>query len=435
MNSTVLIRKLCGIFLTGILASSASLAGLPVANPVRDWTPDAAPAVRGSLVSFDGTTLVLRLVNGQKAELRANSLGGADRDYLETWQDAQPVVMPDSVGVDATKLSVEVVREDEAEQVFVYRTPHFEFTCEGKLTQNLLRDVARNFEATYELLKALPWGINPQPEEGDRFRALLVRTRGRYAELGGPENSGGVYFGSKKLFLIPFESMGIEPVGKSYKKASDYRSDTLVHELTHQMMHSWLDLLPIWVVEGTAEYTNILPLRLGTFRVSAAKSGLRDYIAFLKASGGVPEPYPLDGLLAIDSKKWAAILASNPQESRRLYFTAYLLVNYFMTLDGNRDGARFVKYFRAVGKYRQQLLDYQEAVEAFKKLPGVEVSPDGSYRWPNSLTHPTRPDFLDSPEKQAEIEKSTLEILLDGRTPEQLTDQIRTAYRRLGVRL
>lgn len=426
---------LAAIFLAGILASPGARAALPQANPVRDWSPEGAAPARGALVAFDGRTVVLRLANGQKAELPASSLGGADRDYLEAWLDTQPVVMPDSVGVDSAKLPVEVVREDEAEQIYVYRTPHFEFTSEGKLTQNLLRDVARNFEATYELVKALPWGISPEPEEGDRFRALLVRTRSRYAELGGPENSGGVYFRSKKLFIIPFESMGIEPVGKSYKKASDYRSDTLVHELTHQMMHSWLELLPTWVVEGTAEYTNILPLRLGTFRVSASKTGLKDYLSFLKARGGVPDPYPIDELLAVDHGKWNAILASSPKESHRLYFTAYLLVNYFMSLDGNGDGARFVKYLRAIGKYRQQLLDYETAVDAFKKLPGVEVSPDGRYRWPNSLTHPTKPAFLDSPEQQAEIEKSTLAILLDGRTPEQLADQIRTAYRRLGVRL
>ena len=421
--------------MAGILAVSSAWAGLPPVNPVRDWSPEGSPVARGSLVSYDGTTVILRLENGQKTELRASSLGGSDRDYLVAWQDAQPIIMPGSVGVDATKIPVEVIKEDEDEQVFVYRTPHFEFTCEGKLTQNLLRDVARNFEATYELLKALPWGIDPQPEEGDRFRALLVRTRGRYTELGGPKNSGGVYFRSKKLFVIPFESMGIEPVGKSYKKASDYRSDTLVHELTHQMMHSWLRLLPTWVVEGTAEYTNILPLRLGTFRVSSSKTGLKDYISFLKARGGVPDPYPIDELLSVDGEKWNAILTANSEESQRLYFTAYLLVNYFMSLDGKGDGARFVKYLRAIGKYRQQLVDYEKSVEDFKKLPGVTVSPDGSYRWPNSLTHPTEPEFSSSPEKRAEIEKSTLEILLDGRTPEELTEQIRTAYRRLGVRL
>lgn len=412
-----------------------AMAQLHPANPVREWAIGGSAPVKASLVSFDGASVVLRLVNGQRTTAAADSLGEADRAYLAGWQESQPIVLPDAVGVDINKIPVEVIREDEAANVFVYRTPHFEFACEGKLTQNLLRDVARNFEATYELVKALPWGIQPVPEEGERFRALLVRTRARYEEEGGPKNSGGVYFGSRNLFIVPFESIGIEPVGKSFKKASDYRSDTLIHELTHQMMHSWLRILPQWVVEGTAEYTNILPLRLGTFRVSAAKSGLKDYIDYLKPRGGVPEPYPIDKLLTVGGREWSGMLAADPEQSRRLYFTAYLLVNYFMHLDGKGDGAQFVKYMRAVGKYQNEMSRYLKEVAEFKKLPGVEVAADGRYRWPNSLTHPAEPAFLATEESRAEAEKSTLAILFNGRTPEQLMEQIKTAYRRLGVKL
>ncbi len=344
-------------------------------------------------------------------------------------------MIPDSVGVDSAKVQIDVVREDEADGKYVYRTQHFEFTSDGKLTQNLLRDVARNFEATYELLKALPWGINPKPEEGDRFRALLVRSPQRYKEEGGPENSGGVYFGSRKVFVVPFESLGIERLGKSYAKASDYRSDTLVHELTHQMMHAQLDVLPPWVVEGTAEYTNILPLRLGVFRVSAARSGLKDYVAFLKARGGVPEPYLIEELFNASQKQWAETLKRNPKESGRMYFTSYLLVNFFMNLDGKGDGARFVKYMRAISKATEEVEKFRCALEAFKRLPGVEVLSDGKCRWPDTLTPPTPPQIMTSPEKLAEFEKSTLDILLDGRKPAELMEQIRSAYRRAGIRL
>jgi hypothetical protein len=90
---------------------------------------------------------------------------------------------------------------------------------------------------------------------------------------------------------------------------------------------------------------------------------------------------------------------------------------------------------RAVGKQRKELEDYRKAVEDFKKLPGVEVLPDGRYRWPDTLTHPPSPDFLDSPEKRTAFDKSTLDILLNGRTTAELMDQIRSAYRRLGISL
>ena len=103
-------------------------------------------------------------------------------------------------------------------------------------------------------------------------------------------------------------SRGLAKTG-SYAKDDKFESHTMVHELTHQMMHFHLDFLPQWVVEGTAEYTGILPLRNGHFRVSAAKNGLKDYIDFLKKRTveGVPEPYPLDELFAITNEKFSGI--------------------------------------------------------------------------------------------------------------------------------
>ncbi len=88
--------------------------------------------------------------------------------------------MPDVVGVETASVKTEVVSEDEKEDKFVYRTQNFEFESQGKFTQSLLREVARNFEATYELLKALPWNIEPSPEEGNYFRAKLLKTRHDY---------------------------------------------------------------------------------------------------------------------------------------------------------------------------------------------------------------------------------------------------------------
>ncbi len=416
------------------LALAGASAQFSVA-PEREWSPSGSVPVRASLVSFDGTSVVLRASNGQRSTMPVASLADADRAYLEEWKNSRPITLPDSVGVDSAKLSIDVVKEDDASQTYVYRTPHFEFTSEGRLTQSLLRDIARNFEATYELLKALPWGISPAPEDGDRFRALLVRTRERYAKEGGMPNSGGVYMRSRSMFVVPFESIGLREVGKSFAKSSDYRSDTLVHELTHQMMHAWLDLLPQWAVEGTAEYTNILPLRFGIFRVASAKSGLKDYLDFLKPRGGVPDPYPLEKLLTISPEEWSRTLSSDPKEARRMYFTSYLLVYYFMHLDGKGDGDGFVRYMREVGKKRQAVEDFRKAVEEFKKQPGVEVRADGSYRWPGNLTHPPEPEFMASKEHLQQWQDSTRELLLAGRTVDALAAQIRSAYKRLGVKI
>ncbi len=382
---------------------------------------------------------MFRMPNGAPASAPLAKLSAEDQVYLAQWLKQQPVkvVMPDSVGVETAQIKVETVSEDAAGESFIYRTQHFEFKSQGKFSQSLLREVARNFEATYELVKALPWGIVPQPESGTHFHAWLLKDKEAYYAAGAPPNSSGVYFRRKELFMVPFESVGLKLVGKSYAKDEDFDTQTMVHELTHQMMHDTLEQLPQWIVEGTAEYTGILPLRTGKFRVSGAKNALKDYIEFLKkrTTQGVPEPYPLHLLFAITNEEWNGVLAGNPQMSRRLYFTSYLLVYYFMHLDGKGDGQLFANYFRDAAGARKEIADYSKAMGDFKKLPGVVVQADGGFTYPSNLTPPAPPALLTSKEARTAFQKKTLQVLLAGRTEAELMKQIRTAYVRLGIRL
>jgi hypothetical protein len=252
------------------------------------------------------------------------------------------------------------------------------------------------------------------------------------------QNSGGIYKSGQKMFMVPFESIGVKLVGKAYAKDENFETHTMVHELTHEMMHFWLGILPQWVIEGTAEYTGTLPLHTGQFRVSAAKNGLRDYVNFLKTKtvGGMPEPYPLDELFPITNEKWAEILERDPRASRRLYFTSYLLVYYFMHLDGKGDGQLFARYFREVGEQRKAIEDFFVARDNFKKQPGVVVKEDGSFTYPAGLKLPKPPEILTSDEARDAFQKKTLGILLDGRSEADLMKQIRTAYiQHFGIRL
>ncbi len=420
------------------LFALSALAQLPTYDPPRDWKMADGQPFKASVLSFDGRVAAFRMPNGQKAEAPVEKLSAEDQQYLADWLKKQPikVVMPDVVGVETASVKTEVVSEDEKEDKFVYRTQNFEFESQGKFTQSLLREVARNFEATYELLKALPWNIEPSPEEGNYFRAKLFKTRHDYFEAGALPGSGGVYMRSRNIFYVPFDSIGLKVVGKSYAKDRDFNTHTLVHELTHQMMHSWLPYLPQWVVEGTAEYTGMLPLSTGKFRVSSAKTGLKDYVNYLKeVRGSVPTPYALDELFPMTNQKWNSILGADNREAGSLYFTSYLLVYYFMHLDGKGDGQLFVKYFRVMGEVRKEVEAYLKAVEEFKKQPGVEVREDGSYRWPNTLVHPERPAVMATEGALDEFQKKSLQILLNGRTEEQLMKEIRSAYMKLGIRL
>lgn len=432
-------RRLFLPIVAGCAGLCSAFAQLPAVDAARSWTMDSGQAFQASLAGYDGTTAIFKMPNGSRAQAPAAKLSAADREYLASWQRRQPVkvTLPEVVGVEAAQMKAETVSEDAAGEKYVYRTQHFELESQGKFTQSLLREVARSFEATYELVKALPWGVEPKPEAGEYFHARLLKDRESYHAAGGPVNSGGVYRRREAQFMVPFENIGVKTVGKSYAKTEDFETHTMVHELTHQMMHAWLNFLPQWVVEGTAEYTGNLPLRTGHFRVSAAKNGLKEYIDFLKKRtvDGVPEPYPLEQLFNVTNEEWSKILAETPRISHRLYFTSYLLVYYFMHLDGKGDSQNFVRYFREVGETQSAVAKYRGALEEFKKQPGVETLPDGGIRWRGGLKPPEMPEAMKSETALNEMQKRTLKTLLDGRNEADLMKQIRSAYTRLGVRL
>lgn len=79
--------------------------------------------------------------------------------------------------------------------------------------------------------------------------------------------------------------------------------------------------------------------------------------------------------------------------------------------------------------------NYRKAVGEFRKNPDVKDLGGGRYSWPGNLKHPVKPDDTSSPEAQKAFQTKTLNILLDGRTVEQLLKEIRSAYKRLGISL
>lgn len=419
-----------------LLSLTASLSAQEAA---RTWTSSDGRQISAALVEYDGRAAKLKLANGTVSSVPLDRLSGADRDYLNEWQKKRPlkVTLPEVVGVDASAISIELVSEDAESETYVYRTPHFQLESQGKFSITLAKEVARSFEATYELLKALPWDIQPQPAEGKYFRASLYKTKAEYMNNGGPPNSAGVYIPPQGRFLVPFSSIGVREVGSSYRMDDGFDTSTLVHELTHQMMHFWLRFLPVWAIEGTAEYTSILPLKNGKFRVSSAKSGLKNYVDFRKTRtvGGVPEPIPLEDLFSVSGEEWSATLAGDPSKSSRLYFTSYLLVYYFMHMDGKGDGERFIRYLRATAELKNQAEAYERAMEEFKKHPDVKVRPDGSFTYPSSLQPPALPKELFFAKGREELMKKNLQILLDGRSEAALMEEVRAAYRKLAIRL
>ena len=250
-----------------------------------------------------------------------------------------------------------------------------------------MQEVCRAFESTHELVSKLPWGIVPWPHGGAYFHAELFKTRADYLATGAPKWSAANYSVNDRIFRIPFEEVGVALRSGNYALGGPINNDTITHEVTHQMMHEYLRFMPLWLVEGTAEYTAHLPYNSGRYNISGALDGFKQ----MRRNFTQSKRRGLFGERAME-RKWVGAeelwgyttsmtkrrviteLTPDPPEPPRpasssgfipvqpisfvvdpelltlpdRYFSSHALVFFFMHFDGDGKGTRPKKYFDAI---------------------------------------------------------------------------------------
>jgi hypothetical protein len=362
-----------------------------------------------------------------QAQLKAGTPAGTPPEKaplkLPPLAPAQKRVWPEKAIPEETALNVQQVPETPSLKGYLYRSKSFEFNAPEKLAGSVMKEIARTFEATRTLNQVLPWGIQPQPPlDFGYYRAQLYTDRAGYIQDGGPKNSGGAYFRSTKVFKIPFESLGLELRAKTWFKNPAYNNETIVHEVTHQMMDEFLPFLPIWIIEGTAEYTSMLPFHNGAFACSAHERGIKEYVKNYqtRTRSTLLETGSLSELIALPMQDWHARADSSAKDQARLYFASCLLVYFFCHLDGDGHGTAFLQYM-------DQIRTARDAWQSFYKTPGVQRNADGTISYPSSLSLPA----------QARSETFGLQLvntLLANRDETQLKKQFSEAFKKIGVR-
>jgi hypothetical protein len=415
---------------------------------------------------------------------------------------AEKRYLPSTVQEPLMSMSIQIVREDAAGAV--YRSRHFEFSSPVKLGQNAMKEVCRAFESTYELVSRLPWGVRPVPEGGQPFfRSKFFRSQEEYVKAGAPRWSAGIYSPTERMFQMPLTQVGVEQRNGGWSVSGQINNDVITHEVTHQMMHEYLEFMPIWMAEGLAEYTANLPYDSGRYNVAQALAGLKQaaskekkerklwssnrqvtprWIGVKELSGFTtsiskrneitsltfeppepPTPKPTDGLVAQTqtfTPLQSTVIINPLEEIQNLanrYYSSQRLVTYFMHLDGDGSGLRLKRYFDAIHEERKKWAsfwveyeqykiqataaqkEYEAAIEAFKKQPGVVVLSENMVRFPANLQmpqpkmpkFPTPPDNVD-PQK---VCVRHVDILLGGRTLEQLEADVRAGYQKAGIAL
>jgi hypothetical protein len=410
----------------------------PVPTDLRTWTSSDGKTIQAKLLNIEVDQAVLQLANGTTAKVPLTRLSSGDKDFIKqktlpqtakaeaTSNTRVPIdkrSWPVNVEVAPRSVEIKAVEEKPNERRCVYRSESFEFVSQDKLAVSIMKELATTFEATRSLVNALPWGIEPKPPADlGYYEAKFYVTRDDYIKDGGPANSGGVYFSRDRIFRIPFQGLGLELRGKTYFKKPGFKEETLVHEVTHQMMHDFLPFLPTWVIEGTAEYTESLPYNAGKFRANAHESAVKSYIKLRQEHSDIsPTDFrPFSDHMAMKHETWGS-LSENSRTQHLLYFQSYLLVYYFCHVDGDGKGTRFLKYLDAMAKARDDW-------ELFFKNPAVKKGLNGSFTYPTSLKLPEQ-------KRDESFGIEQLSILLDGRAPEELEKDIKAGFKKMGLKM
>ena len=448
------------LLLSLVAAGFACGQSEPTTTPyARSWTSNNGKEISARLLGMTAGQAALQLETGKVVQIQPTRLSTEDQAFLKTHSWPLPPKWKGwPTDLQVTLASIKIEDEGQKEKWFTYHSDHFEIAAEAQLGSTCVRQICRLLEGVYLLMEKSPWGILAEPKN-ERFRIELYQTEENYVKNGGPADSLGVYLTDRAVFMVPFESLGITKGSSGWRQERDASSKTIVHELTHMLMADALSFLPPWLIEGVAEYMELIPLRTSVFRPNSLQSELRDHNTFMSSRVRGGHAASLKDVFGYNLYEWQsgglsrdAVPSSNRRRSSvkpvtGFYHTGLLLTYYYIHLDGDGDAARLQRFIAAskasekqleafqvqLDKYKKEREDYDKAWDALEAHPdAIEVSP-GEFKFPPSLKAPKAPVLPDYPfgdPDEEHIRFAKLDVLLEGQTTE---NALNTAYQALNA--
>ncbi len=377
----MIIRR-ANILCTAVLTLVA-LCCVQAAEPERTWNSADGKTLVASLVSANKTSVTLRLEGGREAIVPLERLSQNDRDYLSRLK-TQGLTFAVGEMPEETQTPRQIDVEGGPR---VFRTPHFEFETDQNVSKAFISEAARVYEGTYLALQSLPLGLKLTPPEGkERYRGLFMNDQNFNAQLGDSvpvlagQKVAGVYIPNRKELLVPYSSMGAKRSGSQVTLRRSSDTSTLIHEITHQVMHDWLPFIPVWMAEGLSEYISSVPYQNGRFEFKNAEAGLKERLEEKYRDGdGVIQMTRPSRLIARSipglqsGKNTSASTSGLPAEASRSpkpssspgdaewggalseYRDAMLLIYYFIHLDRpDAPGAPVAAYLKLVDQAKTE---------------------------------------------------------------------------------
>jgi hypothetical protein len=267
---------------------------------------------------------------------------------------------------------VDTVEEDPEKKRFIYESANYRYVCDVRLSKSVVKGFAVLFEATHLYCRSLPLAINGGKTVDDKHQILLFEEFDDYVKAGGPPGSAGVFIGGRGVVMVPLTSLGVRPVGSGYMLDRDKSSKTLPHELVHQLTpEAYFGKGAMgWFTEGLAEYVAVTPYRSGAFSVRGNQKDIFDYATGFGSKDmggrGLGTKIGLPALKTFMFQDYSQFLAQ-PQLN---YGCGLLITTYFFHLDGEGDGKRIKAFLKALhdGVVGDKALDLLLGGRSFDQL-------------------------------------------------------------------
>lgn len=329
-----------------------ALASQAVAE-TRAWKNTAGAVIQAEIKDATATHVTLKLENGRTYELPLDTLSQEDRDYAAKWFETRESSEEKALGENwdapwpkliKTDVSpeIETVKEDDATNEFIYRSPTFEFHSDVRLSGSVVKRFSVLFEATAEVCRQLPISLaKPHATRDQRLKVELFGSKATYVSKGAPAESAGVYMPSRDVVMVPLTSLGVERVGDRYIMDHDKENKTLTHEIVHQLtdVFYYAPGASGWFSEGLAEYVGLSPYRMGSYSPSGVMTPMKEYVtAYGKDGNGgraLGDEIDLPRIQTWMTQDYGSFL-SNAQVN---YGSAALIFYYFAHMDGEGEGA------------------------------------------------------------------------------------------------
>lgn len=480
MNRVGILCFIGGVLLeSGVLLAQSTLNNNP---DLRAWTRTDGKSVTAQYLGVLNQNVYLKLADGRVVPCPLSSLSSEDgafvkahpMTYRANWQ-AWPASIP--------MISISVRGEPVPGGKVVYTTRKFRFSSDVDIGADLMKDLGRVFEMTYDLHSVSPFGILATPNNGF-YQAELYGTAANYQKAGGPPKTAGVYKIKERVFLAPLDTMGVESGPKGWRKISkaDYNASTVVHELTHMLTHDMISCMPIWFNEGYAEYVSNIPIESCAFQTSQnkIKKGMIDILMKDQellnrkvtaadigyAGGGAPKKapkenpkkmtfdvLPIASVLTMTNEDWEKLAVANRNSAKSImpgvspatklmlqhYRAAHLILYYFIQIEGGKGVARIRRMLddnqgliTQMKEYSDKFKLYETAFAEFKSQPGVKELPDGRIEYPTGLKPPVAPVAPVTDENM--LKSNGIKALLGGESAEVVGKRIETALKEnLGI--